>query len=516
MDPPAGLGSESEVSSRFQDGDVTPGHGRDNSVPRAGSPASEPRRPARDNSANTDPDIAIAQFFQKFTRMLDDAILAHGLRPRGKEDEVAPSQALWKIQETGCFWPDAPERYGTDSIFVDKNQVCYRDAALWIARVDEMARRNPARDAILKRDMPLLLRGSALMWYEQQLSVTEKAALRLSVDAWTARIKSEFGIRFHEADQWLRNNRYTAEDNLNDISVRKFAMDLFRYSRVWGESTDRQLATRLYGALHPELRQLLPEPTEGVVLGEFVAAVDAKQRIVREKLKEAKQSTQIYHAHEYEDENEDTYWSKPGDQRYNSDRGRARGNSNFRNTRHWSPRPDDRHDDRRDDRRDYYREYRRDDRDDRGGYRRFRGATRSGRGFRSMNNRNRDKVDDRHNDRRVIWDDRPRRFIRRRRFERRRPNRDGSHSYFGEQWVNGDDEDATAQCEFLEKAGYVMTEDYDSSASEDDYESEDQYDKTTESYHMALKPGYQGRPVQTCTKCYTSFGTRKELLDHCS
>ncbi|KAK4242969.1 hypothetical protein C7999DRAFT_36709, partial [Corynascus novoguineensis] len=410
--------------------------------------------------------------------------------PRATEMPAVTVATSWKIKETGIFWPDADETTcGKQDIWYDKDQLCFRDIYLWTARIQDIVKDSPERHERLRREMWSLFRGSALQWYEQQLSATEKAALCVSVETWITRLKQEFGIKRHEAEAWLLNNRYTAQKNHDRVPVRFFAMECFKYARIWGDSTDIQLATRLYNHLHVELRQVCPEPSEIVEIGKYLSVIEAKSRVVGDKLREDVRNGRtlapdrsVLNAEIESNDNEDeANWLRTNRQ----------GSGNRKPWRRdQQPFP---------------------------GYRSNHNPRRNpsgGRGSRTFGDHGREGQ--RHRRDQMNREDRkgPPRYKKIRKYALKRRYQDGSFSYYGDIWVSGDDEEATRQREILEKTGYVLVQEYDTPLDEEEDLDDEDEDTSFHTYHSTAMPTRQ--QVQQCTACNQIFDIRAALFEHAS
>lgn len=96
---------------------------------------------------------------------------------------VRQQQAQWRATDIGLFWPDAKEdTFGQHAVFYDKKQVCYREVELWITAIVKATDEQPR--SVVASSLFKLLRGSAIVWYQQQLSASEQRQLDQSLDLW--------------------------------------------------------------------------------------------------------------------------------------------------------------------------------------------------------------------------------------------------------------------------------------------------------------------------------------------
>ncbi|KAH7026634.1 uncharacterized protein B0I36DRAFT_434029 [Microdochium trichocladiopsis] len=155
------------------------------------------------------------------------------------EVSAKPPQLVWKVADVGYLWPDADnDKANGQPLFHDsKGQVYYTDANLWIDRVQEWAD-TPEKTLAIAAGAHTLLRGEAFSWWQLQLSDEDKKSVRNNYQRLLDKVKARFGIKLDEAGQWLDSHPYTLSDNHKDTPIRKWAMDVFRYAREWGDRTD--------------------------------------------------------------------------------------------------------------------------------------------------------------------------------------------------------------------------------------------------------------------------------------
>jgi RNase H-like domain found in reverse transcriptase/Reverse transcriptase (RNA-dependent DNA polymerase)/Integrase zinc binding domain/Chromo (CHRromatin Organisation MOdifier) domain len=210
-------------------------------------------------------------------------------RQSASPEPSALTSASWRIADVGYFWPDADtEKHGPGSLFTDKRDTCYRDFHIWWKNVATAASSDHAKDNVLRRELHHLFRGSALQWYHAQLSPAEQTRLQVDLTYWKAALDRRFGVKPEDASAWFHSeaSRYTKNDNTSGRSVREYAMDVAKYARIWGDTSDFQILTRLYDGLHAKLRQVVDKPDQGSVLGAYLDKLEDKARFVSEELKE--------------------------------------------------------------------------------------------------------------------------------------------------------------------------------------------------------------------------------------
>lgn len=193
------------------------------------------------------------------------------------EPSVKVNPPSWKLLDAGLLWPDADsdKANGQPLFHGSKGQIYYVDANLWVDRIREWADTAEKMTAVATQ-AHTLLRGEAFSWWQLQLSETDKQAVRGNYQRLLDRVKDRFGIRLDEAGDWLDKNPYTLADNQKDLSIRKWAMDVFRYAKEWGDRTDLQQLMRVWQGLHPRLQGMLDVPTQGTSKSDFLDTLHQK------------------------------------------------------------------------------------------------------------------------------------------------------------------------------------------------------------------------------------------------
>jgi hypothetical protein len=418
------------------------------------------------------------------------------------------SHMRWRIQETGLFWPNAAEESKANSeglFYAGDKQLCYTDVNLWIQRVQDMST-YPERAEELREGMWNLLRGEALNWYQHQLSDEERRNLKVSVNAWTAKIRERFGIKLSEADKWMQENSYTETANLKGESVRTFAMELFKYARVWGDETDKQLLVRLYWKLHPRLRQLCAEPTEGEKMSDYLKKIEEKQIACGETLlqeaKPGKGGTALA-AEDDEEDGEANWGSRGRNNRFN--RYDQRGPDNWRDQSWW---------------RGKHRG--RGDFQQRNNSRSHSHRSHQNKPLASPSEKNSGSRSGKRNPRIPKTYQENRRYRPYRGYGQRQRNKDGTTSYVNARWIWGEDEAADNEAKELEDAGYVLFDWGEEEISEDEEEQANFLSSTYFPLKESTLPGkaeaLDQRPAQPlsnrCHSCNEDFGHRKALHEH--
>ncbi|KDN69763.1 hypothetical protein CSUB01_12652, partial [Colletotrichum sublineola] len=243
----------------------------------------QPSAPTGQGSSPTDPtintpqtsqaDALVENLLRALTERLSNAALVTTNTP------LMAARNASTEPRVGTFWPDADvKKYSPEPIFHDYRATYYRDVELWIQAVESLL---PDWGAVneVSRNIAQYLRGSARNWWEFQLSDSERT--RLKAQGWTTianRIKLRFGPTIGDAQKWFRENSFSMEKVSGDNDIRAFAQECFKYARAWGDHSNKQLLTRLYYCLAPQLRQFLYEPTDVDSLDSYVTLVEDRRK----------------------------------------------------------------------------------------------------------------------------------------------------------------------------------------------------------------------------------------------
>lgn len=392
---------------------------------------------------------AVARAISELTQFLRQHIVSpsgeNGQQTTSGENLTKNDKPAWKLIDAGLFWPDAdPEKSNDQPLFHDsKGQVYYVDANLWVERISEWADTPDKKEAVSAR-AHTLLRGEAFSWWELQLADSDKTAIRDNYNRLLERVKARFGIKHDDAGEWLNKNPYTLADNQKDKPIRKWAMDVFRYSKEWGDRTPLQQLARVWQGLHPRLQGMLSRPVEGTSKTDFLDSLYEKQQALFRELSSRQTSAHfgIEEDQLHDNNAEDAYWEQHnndlGTRNYNSRSNRYSQQGNRYNGRYVrqpfqsrnfeAPTIWDSNSRLRQDRRSRY------------GYQDNRDVQRDN--YRSNHYRGRGPF-------------RSRQWGRYRRYGQRRENRDGTYNYVHVDEIWAHDRDAQDKSKDLEDQGFV-------------------------------------------------------------
>ena len=180
--------------------------------------------------------------------------------------------AKLKADDIGYFDPAAE---GDSEIVNNGKHVMYRDVFAFVDRI-ELCVALYSEDQVSKV-IHACLRGDALKWHSNEMSLTEKKFYRIcSTDEWTKGLITRFKMRKVKALELMRETRYTWSTVRKGETPRQFANRLLYVIKSAGMTDTHDQLIQIYEAIDPELRVNLAEPQEGVGLDQFLTTIDSK------------------------------------------------------------------------------------------------------------------------------------------------------------------------------------------------------------------------------------------------
>lgn len=229
----------------------------------------------------------------------------------------------WRLTDAGIFNPDGKDSQG--AIHLDGKVLSWTDVHIWKTRIEEWVASDEKKAEAIREHGWNLFRGTALDWWDQQLSPEDKRALKVSYSAFLTGVMERFGTRPEEAQKWLDKHSYTVEMNKADESVRQYAMELFRNAKIWGDTTTFQLLTRLYNKLHPQLKIACPKPDRSTTIAAYLDLVEEKQKGFTSHFNSENTLGNVA----FNAEDDDNYWSN------NRDSSNSRPRETYQNPRQY-------------------------------------------------------------------------------------------------------------------------------------------------------------------------------------
>ena len=258
-----------------------------------------PRQPSSSMSGPLDPaiqaivDRAVQNALQAYTASLPPP--QRGERgERGQPGEPGPpgldatgnaaAGSRWNAADLGFFDPlydgksvasGAPplEHSGKDSYF--------RDVHAFVDRAKEMAIIKGGK--LVRENLWLSLRGTAMEWWNTELSANEKRMTRMSeegnddtgIGEWITLLHSRFKEPAHVAMDSLTKEKYTIRDAANRREPREYAQKMLRLARDAGLSQLKNQLDFIFNGIDLEIRSSdIRRPRDDTTLSSFLADID--------------------------------------------------------------------------------------------------------------------------------------------------------------------------------------------------------------------------------------------------
>ena len=181
-----------------------------------------------------------------------------------------------RAEEIGFFNPEYIHDSPEPIVDIGKH-VMYRDVYIFMDRLEDVTIQYPAVVNVI----PTCFRGSAIMWFSNELTNEEKNKLRRSRDTqlWYTSMIKRFKMRRDVAVAHLTHARFTYAD-LQHTTPRAWIQNLLHIARA-AELSDRpehelyKMVT-IYNAIDIDMRQNIPNPDiDKVTFGRFLECIDA-------------------------------------------------------------------------------------------------------------------------------------------------------------------------------------------------------------------------------------------------
>lgn len=194
------------------------------------------------------------------------------------------SGSRWIAADLGFFDPlyegksvasGAPplEHSGKDSYFRDVHAFNDRAKELGVTKGAKMVREN----------LWLSPRGTAMKWWDTELSANEKRMSRMSeeghdvtgIDEWITLLHGRFKEPPHVAMDTLMHEKYTIRDTVSRREPREYAQKILRLARDAGLSQLKNQLDIMFNGIDLEVRASdIRRPKDSTTLSEFLADMD--------------------------------------------------------------------------------------------------------------------------------------------------------------------------------------------------------------------------------------------------
>ena len=198
--------------------------------------------------------------------------------PPGIDAAAASSGKRFSAADIGFFDPfydgksvdtaPAMEHSGKDTFF--------RDVHVFIDRIKDVARTQPE---LLRRNLQLCLRGSALEWYTSELTDGEKRLAQYgdNVDEWTTLLLARFKPPRSTGMAVVLREKYSLQDAARHREPREYAQTVIRAAKTaeLGGTPDHLLL--IWNGLDLEFQRDIDEPTQATTQNSFLQELDKRK-----------------------------------------------------------------------------------------------------------------------------------------------------------------------------------------------------------------------------------------------
>ena len=256
-----------------------------------------------DDGQNDPMDIVYRAIIEhpEFVNKLADVLRSNpgGLRgPRGPSGPSGPLGSPaggevvhhWRADEVGFFFPDLHHSYGSAEIVTIGKDSFYRNASVFLDRLDDMVRLKGAE--LVWINLPTCLRGAALQWYMTELTDLEKASFRSSstsnpqdgIYRWCQALKRRWDPPASVALQNFMSTKFTVSMARAGISVVQYFSTKLRLAKEAGFDNVHQQLLAVWNGIDIEIREQIDEPDEHTSIDRFRRKLEDKERLWKEKL----------------------------------------------------------------------------------------------------------------------------------------------------------------------------------------------------------------------------------------
>lgn len=150
----------------------------------------------------------------------------------------------------------------------------FRDVHLFIERARDLAVVKGA--ALVRENLWMSLRGTALEWWTAELSATEKRITKLGdgIDEWATLLGGRFKEPATIAIDAVLRERYTMRDAISRREPREYAQKILRAAKDADFTAVKNQLDIIYNGIDLELRRDVKKPEHGTTINAFLTALD--------------------------------------------------------------------------------------------------------------------------------------------------------------------------------------------------------------------------------------------------
>jgi len=177
----------------------------------------------------------------------------------------------WHTDEVGFFFPDLHHSYGTSDIVTIGKESFYRNTSVFFDHLDDIVKLRGGE--VVRNNILICLRGTALQWYTTEVSENEKAFFRGAstttnpqdpIHQWKATICHRWDLPASVALQNFMSTRYTLSMAMCGVSMLQYFSTKIRLAKEAGFSNVYQQLLAVWNSLDVEIREHIPERSEQV------------------------------------------------------------------------------------------------------------------------------------------------------------------------------------------------------------------------------------------------------------
>ena len=186
--------------------------------------------------------------------------------------------------DLGYFDPYLDRAYGEGEIVSVEKDVYYRNVVLFVQRLQSLVTFRDA--ALVKANIATSLRGSALEWYNSELSNLDRDVVNNDpvVKSWINTLSHRFKVPASIALGLLTDETYSLDDAHARPSPAEYVRTIMRHGiRCNIVDVVNQLFF-VYRGLAPELRVFVSPPTKSTNAADFIHVLKEKQEVWHEMM----------------------------------------------------------------------------------------------------------------------------------------------------------------------------------------------------------------------------------------
>ena len=194
----------------------------------------------------------------------------------GPQGPATVGNVKFSAQDLGFFHPDLPESYGAGHVIHTHKETIFREVYTFNKRVHDYAML--VGETLVKENLSICFRGTALNWYLQELDDYTRKALRVTplVD-FTGKLASRFKMSIAKAMDRLNHEKYTLDDAHHDKDPQGYLQNIQLLATATGVDDVHAQLTWAWNHLDVEIRSVVNLPTLTTTFKDFAEELEAKR-----------------------------------------------------------------------------------------------------------------------------------------------------------------------------------------------------------------------------------------------